>query len=226
MKPALLHLGESRSPVVVIDDFSGDAGAIVDIAAALAPFPPCVDTSYPGLRRFISVSDGAADAYVERTLRAVAPFIGGAFGFDAFDFIEASFSMVTTPPAQLAPPQRAPHFDSSNPRFLALLHYLGGADGAGTAFYRQRATSLERISEDDVDRFIASARTSIEDPPAYFVGSNRHYEEIGRVDGVVDRLIIYQGCLLHSGVIPASTPLSDDPRRGRLTANLFVRGHD
>jgi hypothetical protein len=31
--------------------------------------------------------------------------------------------------------------------------------------------------------------------------------------------------LLHSGIIPADMSFSTDPREGRLTANLFVRGH-
>jgi len=30
--------------------------------------------------------------------------------------------------------------------------------------------------------------------------------------------------MLHSGIIPPGAELSSDPRRGRLTANLFVQG--
>ena len=37
--------------------------------------------------------------------------------------------------------------------------------------------------------------------------------------------IIYQGSLLHSGIIPPDMNFSADPREGRLTANIFVRGH-
>jgi hypothetical protein len=36
-------------------------------------------------------------------------------------------------------------------------------------------------------------------------------------------LIIYQGRMLHSGLIPADATLDPDPRRGRLTANFFVQ---
>ena len=46
----------------------------------------------------------------------------------------------------------------------------------------------------------------------------------GIVEGVADRLVIYRGSLLHSGIIAPGTPLSADPRHGRLTANLFVLG--
>jgi hypothetical protein len=37
--------------------------------------------------------------------------------------------------------------------------------------------------------------------------------------------LIYQGSLLHSGIIPENMVLNSDPRQGRLTANIFVRGH-
>ena len=59
----------------------------------------------------------------------------------------------------------------------------------------------------------------------YITGSNELFEQIGAVEAVPDRLIIYQGSLLHSGIIPPAMKLSDDPREGRLTANIFVRGH-
>jgi len=37
-------------------------------------------------------------------------------------------------------------------------------------------------------------------------------------------MIIYHGSLLHSGIIPSGMNFSADPRQGRLTANLFLRG--
>ena len=58
----------------------------------------------------------------------------------------------------------------------------------------------------------------------YIQASNEHYEQIGAVEAVPDRMIIYQGSLLHSGIIPSDMPLTADPHEGRLTANIFVRG--
>ena len=60
----------------------------------------------------------------------------------------------------------------------------------------------------------------------YIAGSNQFFEQIGAVEAVPDRLIIYQGSLLHSGIVPQDMPLTGDPRQGRLTANIFVRGTD
>ena len=224
MTPELRRVGAGQSPVVVVDDFSERLPAIVDLAAAMAPFPRIAGNYYPGLRRMIEERDENAFAYASETLRTAAPFIGGAFDVDAFDLIEASFSMVTAPPATLVPAQRAPHFDSTDPDHIALLHYLSDTPGTGTAFYRQRATGIEMVDEANVSGFVAAAkRDAAARPAAYINETDAHFEQIGAVEGVPDRLVIYRGNLLHSGIIPPGMSMSDNPRTGRLTANLFVR---
>ncbi|MFL9840020.1 DUF6445 family protein [Sphingomonas sp. ST-64] len=222
MNPALHRFGTVNAPVVVVDGITGDPDAVVDIAAALAPFPYST-TYYPGVRRILTPEDRDAVAYVDRLLEAAAPYIAGGFDTDAFDLTEASFSIVTTPPAALNLPQRIPHFDSTDPAYLAILHYLSDAPGSGTAFYRQNATGIEVVNEENRPRFIAASRAASVDLSGYLDGSNAHFEQIGRVDAVRDRIVIYRSNLLHSGIIPADLPLDPHPRRGRLTANLFVR---
>jgi hypothetical protein len=228
VKPQLLRFGESQSPVVVIDEFSGDAESIARIADSMAPFPPIDRNYYPGVRRLITRADADADAYVERTCRDAAQFIAGAFDVDSFTFVEASFSIVTMRPGELRPVQRAPHFDSPDQNYYALLHYLRVPPGTGTAFYRQRSTGIERVTERNISQFVMTAERDSAMLPkgsGYIHGSNEFYEQIGMVDAVPDRMLIYQGSLLHSGVIPTGMTFSADPREGRLTANLFVRGH-
>jgi hypothetical protein len=56
-------------------------------------------------------------------------------------------------------------------------------------------------------------------------GRTNSSSRFGAVEGIVDRIVIYQGSLLHSGIIPPGMNFSADPREGRLTANIFVRGH-
>jgi len=228
VKPELRRFGSSQSPVVVIDEFSGDPEAIGRIADALAPFPD-VDTGYyPGVRRLISRADTAADGYVERTCRDVAQFVAGAFGVDGFDLIEASFSIVSAKPEDLALRQRAPHYDSTDQKYFAILHYLRVPEGTGTAFYRQRTTGIERITDLNVSTFVPVAQVEaakLAPDSGYISGSDESYEQIGAIEAVPDRLLIYQGSLLHSGIIPKDMVLNPDPREGRLTANIFVRGH-
>jgi hypothetical protein len=223
MTPALHRFGESQSPVVTLDGFSGDPAGIVEIAAALAPYPADHGTYYPGLRRIVTEADAAAYGYVAQMLEAAAPYLGGAFGFARFDLLEASFSMVTAAPDALTLPQRAPHFDSTDPDYVALLHYL--SETPGTAFYRQRLTGIERVDDRNFSSFIHAAKRESATLTGYTSSSNAHFEQIGQVAGTRDRLAIYQGCLLHSGIIPPGMTFSDDPRRGRLTANIFIKGH-
>jgi hypothetical protein len=221
MKPELRRVGEAQSPVVVIDDFTGAVDEVIELAAAMAPFPSSAGNFYPGLRRSI-VPGEPAYAYVGRMLKTAAPYIGGGFDVDTFDLLEASFSMVTAPPATLAVAQHAPHFDSTDPDYIAVLHYL--SDTPGTAFFRQRATGIEIVDDGNIAAFVATARQVNASLTGYIHGSNQHYEQIGQIEGVRDRLAIYRGSMLHSGIIPPDMAFNADPRLGRLTANIFVKG--
>lgn len=229
MRPELRRIGSLQRPVVVIDDFSGGAHEVASLADELAPFLSAGGQSYyPGVRRMIKPADAAANDYVEQLCRRAAQFIAGAFDFDGFDLIEASFSMVTTDPARLLEPQRMPHFDSTDQSYLALLHYLRVPEGTGTAFYRQRSTGIEVVTDENLADFVRAAQAEVKLMPrnsGYIGGSNEYFERIGAVEAVPDRLVIYQGSLLHSGIIPPGMKFSADPRQGRLTANIFVRGH-
>ena len=220
LRPALHKFGAAQTPVVVIDNFCSDLASIIAAATTLAPFPPA-GNHYPGLRRVIQPTDSAY-AYVEDMLERVAPFIGGAFDVDRFELVEASFSMVTCPPERLSTVQRAPHFDSTEDGYFAVMHYL--SETAGTAFYRHRATATERVTNAGLNAYIAAAqRESARAAASYIVDSNDYYERIGAVTGYRNRLVIYPGNLLHSGLILPGSALSSDPQQGRLTTNIFVK---
>lgn len=221
MKPELLRVGRGGHPVVIVDGVAPPPAAVTEIAAALAPFP-AAGNYYPGLRRVIAPADAAACRYVDSLLEALAPFIGGAFDIDAFDLLEASFSLVTTDPAALAPAQRAPHFDTTDAKHIAILHYL--TDTPGTAFYRHRASGIEAVTRDNVSVFTSLAPRESARLTGYVNGSNTAFEEIGRLEGHAGRIAIYQGRLLHSGLITDDVPRDADPLTGRLTANLFIQG--
>ena len=213
---------------MVIDEFSGDAEGVARLADALAPFPDASDSYYPGVRGMIDERHPEAFAFVQQTCRETAQFIAGAFDVDGFSLLRSSFSIVTKNPSKLRPAQRAPHFDSTDQKYYALLHYLRVPEGTGTAFYRQRSTGIERVTESNISTFVSTAEREaamLPDDSGYINGSNAFFEQIGAVEAVSDRLIIYQGSLLHSGIIPPDMDLSPDPRVGRLTANFFLRGH-
>ena len=228
LRPELRRFGNSQSPVVIIDEFCGDVERIARLAEGLAPFPDVSSNYYPGVRGMIDESQPEAFAYVQQTCREAAQFIAGAFDVDGFDLLRSSFSMVTKKPSELSPPQRAPHFDSTDQRYYAVLHYLRVPERTGTAFYRHRATGIERVTEENVGTYMQAAQLDgarLAKDSGYIAGSDDFFEQIGAVEGVADRLVIYQGSLLHSGIIPPEMNFSADPREGRLTANIFVRGH-
>lgn len=226
MPPQLRRIGSGQHPLVIVDNLLGDVAPVIEIAAGLSPFPEDGASYYPGLRRDIGDLDGSASAYVDATLNAAGPYLAGAFDVSGFSLVGASFSMVTRLPDTLLPMQRAPHFDSTDPDYVALIHYLNVPGASGTAFFRQRSTGIERVDDANVDRFVDTAKREaamLTVADRYMQGSNLWFEELDRVEAVPDRMVFYQGAVLHSGIIPPDMPLDPNPRLGRLTANFFIR---
>lgn len=203
----------------MVDNIGPPPADIVAIADAMAPFPPAPN-NYPGHRRIIAEGDVAAFAYVRALLEAASPYLAGAFDLDHFALVEASFSLVTTPADRLTPVQCAPHFDGPDADLLAVLHYLSPTEG--TAFFRHRDSGIERVSADWLDAYVAAMQRKTPHP-GYVFGSTATHEEIGRVEGLVGRLVAYPVNLLHSGLIPPGFAGSVRPSEGRLTCNMFLR---
>ena len=181
------------------------------------------DDFYPGVRRPLGERDGAAWDYARALVEVAGPYVAGAYECDSFELIEASFSIVTDPPETLAPPQRAPHFDSTDPDLIAMVHYLVDVPGSGTGFFRHRASGIDRLSEANVAAYVTMARREALAAAGYVQGSNAHYEELYRVAALADQLLIYPATALHSGIIPPGMLLDADPRKGRLTGNYFLK---
>ncbi len=227
MRPRVHRFGAGKHPVVVCDNFTCAIPQIMDMAASLAPFPADEASYYPGVRRAIGPNDGAATDYVDDLMKSIAPLIASTFNAPRMALLSASFSVVTRPPDHLLPMQRVPHYDSVDPDYIALIHYIHSPVSSATAFFRQRTTGIECVEETNVDRFVDTAKREIADDETreYVQGSDRSFEQVGRVEAKPDRLAFYQGSLLHSAIIPPDMLLGPDPRRGRLTANFFLRLH-
>lgn len=218
------RLGQSGSPVVTLDRLPCAWPALIDAAVELGPFPPAQVVRYPGLRRLFSENDASAWYLTRNLLQAAAPYIAGAFDCSGFMLVEANFSLVTTAPQMLLPMQRHPHFDSTDPRFIALIAYLFAAgEGDGTAFYRHRSTGIEELEPGNVDRLVAAVRAEAAGRAGYFAPGDPGFDCIGTIFAHFGRVGIWPGRLLHSGLIPAEHNFSPDPRAGRLTLNLFLR---
>ena len=181
-----------------------------------------ITPQYPGVRAPLDPVVCAA------WLGQLAPLLDQWFGPDGRRWeMQAWFSLVTTPAGDLAPIQRLPHVDGTDPAQIAMMLYLNHTDHGGTAFFRHRTTGLESLTAADYPRYAAAlqadvARTGL--PPAtYTTDGAPHFERTHVVPGTFNSAVFYRGNILHSGVIDNTAPLSADPRGGRLTINAFFR---
>lgn len=211
--------GAEAQPVVVFDDFA-DAEALRDDAGFLSF--ASMGEHYPGVRAHV------AAAMLRPMLATVAPVAADVFGLHDLDVVDAFYSLITTPPARLAPIQRLPHFDEVSPTRLALLHYLSPDQRSGTAFYRQRSTGFESVDAARLAGYRAALQADLAQhglpDPAYIAGDTPLFEQVARHEGRFNRAILYRSNTLHCAVIPPDMALSDDALEGRLTVNTFLDG--
>lgn len=220
---ALERIGQEGEPVLVIDAVLNRPEALVDYAAGEVSFKPVYGPQggYPGIRAPAPLN------YVETLVRSFSPIVEKAFALDRVRLAnaECNFSLVTLPPDRLAPLQRVPHADTADPLQFAWLHYLCPPRFGGTAFYRHRATGFETLTAERVPAFEAVRNRELAEGgsgAAYITGDNPHYLQTAAFEARFNRLIVYRSRTLHSGQIGDPEGLSEDPRKGRLTANIFV----
>ncbi len=215
-----LMAGREKSIVLCIDDFEPDAAAIALAAADRARFDAPQSGTYPGVRAALP------QAYCDMVIAAFAPVMREAFdlGGVAFSLLDAALSLVTTPPEELTPYQCVPHIDTPDPARFALLHFLCDERFGGTAFFRQTATGFETVTPRRSATYALARDRAIQRtcPVGYVDANDRAYERTLAIPARFGRLLIYPSNLLHSGAIARPDLLTAEPRRGRLTANLFV----
>lgn len=205
---------------VELADFLEDpAGAVGQ--ASLQKFAN-ITPQYPGVRA--PLDQGASRAWAD----VLSPLLSQAFGEPTGTWsMQGWYSIVTRAPGDLAPIQRLPHVDGTDPRQVAMMLYLHRTGHGGTAFFRHRSTGLEALSAADWPRYKAALEGEIAagglPPAAYVTDGAPHFERIHASEGAFNQAVFYRGNLLHSGVIDNAAPLSPDPRAGRLTINAFFR---
>lgn len=206
--------------LVSLDNFLIDPDHAI-LQASLQKFAK-ITPQYPGLR-------AALDPVVcHAWLTQLGPLLDQWFGGTGRPWaMQAWYSLVTTPREALAPMQRLPHVDGTDPQQIAMMLYLHRTGHGGTAFFRHRTTGLASISTQDFPRYAASVKADYQrtgmPPAAYPTDGAPHFERIHVAEGRFNRAVFYRGNILHSGVIDNDAPLSADPREGRLTINAFFR---
>lgn len=211
------HVGAERQPVVVVDDFHPDPDGLRAHAAS-SRFEPA-RRHYPGVRAPLP------SGYFDRVRPVLATVLAEVFGYTRIELIDASYSIVTTPPAILAPEQRIPHVDSVELGRVALVHFLSPACSDGTAFFRHRATGFEHVDATRAAGYYARLTAELAayggPPAAYIADSTALFERVGHVEARYNRAILYHSAMLHSGAIAPDAVLDANPSRGRLTVTGF-----
>jgi len=217
---SLRRIGSEGVPLLIVDNVLADPQAMVELAAA-STFGAPVSPWYPG------VNAPMPEAYLQALLPVLRPSLARAFGLPAHGRLAAmSFLALSTRRAdQLLPRQRIPHYDQPDPGMLAMVHYLGRAQGGGTGFFRHLDTGFETVSPGRREAYMAAVDAELEalsDSLAGFAGPETPgYEMTAAVEACFNRLIVYPACVLHCALFDGAR-LSEDARTGRLTANSFV----
>lgn len=220
-KVSITRIGSEGEPLVIIDNFTGQPERLRAMGEGAHYYPAGVD--YPGIRA------PADPSYLDIRRNLMMRIVGEVFGLTRSIQCEvAAFSIVSLAPPELSARQRIPHHDHSDPGRVAIMHYLDGPGSGGTAFYRHKRTGFETIRPEREAAYAAAldedTREFGEPPVAYPSADTPGFEQIGAVEAQVDRLALYRGRQLHSGIIPEPQALSGDPKEGRLTVNMFLFG--
>lgn len=220
--PHVFLAGKEQTPVVMIDNFAADTAEVIHHAAESAHFGPVGANYYPGARARVP------SGYVQEIVRVVVPLLVKVYSIPGNHKpqVDASYSLVATPPEELDILQRIPHFDSNKKYHFAVTHYLNPGKFGGTGLFRHRPTGFENITEDRVAEYLSSAeafgKKHGEPPAEYITASTDHFEYYLGIEYRPNRLVAYPGSLLHSGLINPDHDISSNPATGRLTSNFFL----
>jgi hypothetical protein len=220
-----LQLGRERQPLLKIDDCMAGVDELRQRAITANNFAKA-DTHYPGVRMLIDPMYSLAIAKVYKQ------YIENFFGLNVQKIkkIVSAYSIVTLPPQQLNILQRIPHFDAPTQNSLAMVHYLCNASTSGTCFYRHRETGYEFINSERREGYVKTIEQQFSEPAVrpsgYICGDTAEYEVIASFEAVYNRLIMYRGSSLHSGLITPAYNFDPSPETGRLTIASFIEFYD
>jgi hypothetical protein len=214
-----LAIGRERAPLLVVDNFIREPGQLIRAGASktfirTAGFFPGVRAKAPlTYRQFV----------IDQLQDELAQFFGLAG--NTMRFTMCHYSLVTTPPRELAMPQRIPHIDSVD-NGLASIHYLFRKGYGGTAFYRHRSSGFECIDASRYGLYLETLNEELRGPDspgaAYINGDTALFEQVARQEGVFNRILFYRRNSLHSGSIEPDFVPDANPATGRLSINCFV----
>jgi hypothetical protein len=208
---------------IVIDDALVDPEGLVRFAGDQSNAFQSVDfNAYPGvlLPAPAAISLALNEFFIQHVRRH----------FDARRSLRmhSRFALVTLPPRALKPFQQVCHRDSQGLDAresiqASVLYLFKDENFGGTSFYEPAVSTAEaeQLFHDASTLSPNEFAAKYAIPPGYIHESNPYFRQIGSVAAKWNRMILYDGSMLHSGDITAPEKLSADPLAGRLTLNGF-----
>jgi hypothetical protein len=219
----LTRIGRRQIAVVRIDDVLRDPESVAALGLA-QPYAEDRGNLYPGLRVAMPESFSIA---LRSWLNPILQRNGILQDGQVIHRDSSYFSVVTTPSRGLLPIQRIPHYDSTDPRLLAIVIYLCDARFAGTSFYRHRRTGYEEITEATRENYQIALdhdmRLHGPPPREYMNGDNRLFEVIFSNELEFNSAIVYPGRVLHAGNIEKHFDGPRDKSAWRLTITALLQ---
>ena len=208
----------------IIDDFLLNADSVLHFAKNIAYFNPMhADNSYyPGVR------DNMPEPYI-RLLhdffqQSIIPKLVGREQSTAI-IHKSLISLVTCPPSQLLTEQKMPHVDSCKNSEYAFVHYLSGQELGGTSIYRYIPKNIVELNEQDeviLDDMLNEVSSKSNEHNGYITDSTSLFEQVLKVEAKFNRLVIYQGNLLHGANLTSKESYSGDTANGRFSITSFA----
>ncbi|PKI14136.1 DUF6445 family protein [Colwellia sp. 12G3] len=208
----------------IIDDFLLNTDSVMNFAKNIAYYNPMhADNSYyPGVR------DNMPEPYI-RLLQAffqdsIIPKLVECEGCSTIVH-KSLISLVTCPPSQLLTEQKMPHVDSCKNSEYAFVHYLSGEELGGTSIYRYIPKDIIQLKEQDeniLDDMLNEVISKSAEHNGYITNSTSLFEQVLKIDAKLNRLVIYQGNLLHGANLTSKESYSGDTNNGRFSITSFA----
>ncbi|WP_158968345.1 DUF6445 family protein [Paraglaciecola sp. L3A3] len=220
----MLQVGVEKTRVFVIDDFLLDLNPLLNNAHQKTCFSPEKVTAYPGIRTELPV------AYTELVGDFLKPLFERVYQVPSelnYRLKAGKYSQISLIEDELEEKHCLPHYDSVNPHYFAVLHYINPGEFGGTSFYHHKPTGFENIYQSRKVEYLQSVTDHLKAHSGtfyqqYFVKSDGHFDCSGTIGYQQNRMLVYPGSLLHSAVINPVNDISSNVKVGRLTANMFI----
>lgn len=208
----------------IIDNFLLNTDSVMNFAHNLAYFNPMFSDNsfYPGIRDNMPLPyKNLLKAFFDTK---ILPEILNRDDINS-TFHKCLLSLITCQPSKLIYDQKVPHIDSCDSRDYAFVHYLSDEELGGTSIYKYKPKNLIEFNEEHksvLSEITSEVEKCLEEHQGYITGTTSLFEQTLNINAQFNRLVIYQGNLLHSANIISAESYCSDPKKGRLSIASFA----